>query len=638
MALPIQINLQIADIFGGRTQTFTFSEGMLTLVGPNGSGKTQALHALRPKLEQEVKGRKVRYLSPGRLASIEQHRSDITGQYAGEPRFDVTPVGSRHLISSRHYSSGIIGDVLALHQRPDLRIRVEARLQDLFQRRLALEWGQNGLQMEFTRTDGGASYAASREASGLLHLVSILAAAFDDEVGALLLDEPEVSLHPQLQAYVLRELRSVAGDPDDPRRKLVVVSTHSPTMLQVRRPEHLTRLIFFESTSVDPKQVNATAPELAAKSISGLLARMGESHRAAFFARRLLLVEGPSDELIAQALAVKLDLPLDAAGTQLVPVIGKGEMAAVRKLFALTGKDCVVLADLDAFVDDGKLVGEFYNVTAIEDDITAKGHRDLRAFSASVRDDLKREIQTHYADLAFVADAHPYWTSRETGADEHVARVRAGTACLLSMDSGKLNSLPNAAMWSALRTRTLSLLDALELGGCFVLRRGALESYSLSGGFAPGIRAKPEAAAVEADAILVANDGSLRDQMGDIVRALEYAAQRPRVDEVGQLRQLLLSALAPCLDSCTKGTPSLELNQRARAFLQDRAGIFNIENATVDDALPRLRVTLTSRILDGQKFPIEVTKDNLYAALTNALPSSAVDRAASPNGSVTPHG
>ncbi len=109
--------------------------------------------------------------------------------------------------------------------------------------------------------------------------------------------------------------------------------------------------------------------------------------------------------------------------------------------------------------------------------------------------------------------------------------------------------------------------------------------------------------------------------MDDILRALEYAAQRPRVDERGQLRQLLLSALAPCLDACTKATSSVDLNQRARGFLQDRASIFNIENLTREDGVPRLRVSLTSRILDASNFPLEVTKENLYSALVAALPS-----------------
>jgi hypothetical protein len=70
-------------------------------------------------------------------------------------------------------------------------------------------------------------------------------------------------------------------------------------------------------------------------------------------------------------------------------------------------------------------------------------------------------------------------------------------------------------------------------------------------------------------------------------------AARPRVDERGQLRQLLLSALAPCLDGCTKETSSVDLNQRGRGFLQDRASIFSIENLTGEDGEPSFGVART---------------------------------------------
>jgi hypothetical protein len=56
-------------------------------------------------------------------------------------------------------------------------------------------------------------------------------------------------------------------------------------------------------------------------------------------------------------------------------VIGKGEMGAVRKLFALTGKQSAVLADLDALIDDGKLTSEFYEIPAIDRYLTSNGHR-----------------------------------------------------------------------------------------------------------------------------------------------------------------------------------------------------------------------------------------------------------------------
>ena len=75
------------------------------------------------------------------------------------------------------------------------------------------------LKVFFARidSDSSESYSSAREASGLLHLVSILAALYDDEVGCLLIDEPEVSLHPQLQAFLLEEIKKVAGRNNETR-------------------------------------------------------------------------------------------------------------------------------------------------------------------------------------------------------------------------------------------------------------------------------------------------------------------------------------------------------------------------------------------------------------------------------------
>ena len=55
---------------------------------------------------------------------------------------------------------------------------------------------------------------APKEASGLLNVVVLLAALFDEDVGARLIDEPESSLHPQLQSFVLREMEQIAGNPN----------------------------------------------------------------------------------------------------------------------------------------------------------------------------------------------------------------------------------------------------------------------------------------------------------------------------------------------------------------------------------------------------------------------------------------
>jgi Predicted ATP-dependent endonuclease of the OLD family len=86
---------------------------------------------------------------------------------------------------------------------------------------------------------GGASYAANHEASGILQLVALLAAIHNDEIGALLIDEPEISLHPQHQAFLLEEMERVAGDPSDHSRKLIVIATHSASLLPLRKLSEL---------------------------------------------------------------------------------------------------------------------------------------------------------------------------------------------------------------------------------------------------------------------------------------------------------------------------------------------------------------------------------------------------------------
>ena len=55
----------------------------------------------------------------------------------------------------------------------------------------------------------------------------------------------------------------------------------------------------------------------------------------------------------------RLNLNLDVAGSQIVPVEGKGQFPVITKLFRLIGKDVCVLTDLDGFVDDNNVVDLF---------------------------------------------------------------------------------------------------------------------------------------------------------------------------------------------------------------------------------------------------------------------------------------
>lgn len=68
------------------------------------------------------------------------------------------------------------------------------------------------MKVFFGKSGGNSEYSVAVEASGLVNIISILAALFDETIEILLIDEPEVSLHPQLQSYLFREMTRAAKE------------------------------------------------------------------------------------------------------------------------------------------------------------------------------------------------------------------------------------------------------------------------------------------------------------------------------------------------------------------------------------------------------------------------------------------
>ena len=163
------------DVVSGKPGgTVTIRPGITTLVGPNGSGKTRALRSIQQALRNRgAEAAHVRFLPAGRTGPIERFRAAIdspgVGSNQGEAFF-----GQVHYRSNWHQIESVVGDLMNLDHRPDLRIKVETRLQQLFDRGIDFQWSQQGLVVSFTAMSGNASYDSGLEASGITQLVSLL--------------------------------------------------------------------------------------------------------------------------------------------------------------------------------------------------------------------------------------------------------------------------------------------------------------------------------------------------------------------------------------------------------------------------------------------------------------------------------
>ena len=617
MTFPIELPFAVENVVGFGQRKIVLHRGMTVFLGPNGAGKTQLLRGIKNALHPHAGGKRVRFLSAGRMGIFEQFRSDYNGYSLQQPQYDTANFGPKGESARRHAMESLNGDFYALAERVDILVKVQERLRKLFGRNILVEWDGGMLKPQFARLDVNSNpYISSREASGLLHLVGLLAALYDDEVGALCIDEPEVSLHPQLQAFLLAEMLRVAGAPEPgSNKKLILIATHSTEMVQIAKTSDLLSLVFCYDRELPPVQIAADAGELKGRKIQGLVSRLGQEHKLSLFARRPLLVEGPSDTIICSALARKMDANLEAAGSQILPVIGKGQIPVVAKLLRMMGKTPTVLADADALTDSLDVASSFIADNAEADAMAVDmGAASALALARSIYADFCSVVNDHWATMTAYAEKHPYWFNRDASEDGDVIKRRAFFSTLFILDDATIAALDRTGVIGKIKSRLSKLLELLESSGFFVLRKGSIESYYVTADPFTS-QEKPTAAADEAEHIDQVEPSAAADMYADIVRCIKFAANAPPIREAEALRDLLLGAVAPAFAKFKDGASEQDIATTARQILGDRGKLFDM---TLVDG--KLRLDLRSDVLDVKGFPILFEKtDDLIARLNAVL-------------------
>jgi energy-coupling factor transporter ATP-binding protein EcfA2 len=614
LTFPLEINFSIAGYARPITRRITLHAGLTTLIGPNGSGKTQLLRGMRDAMQQHAAGRKIRFISAGRIGTLENARSDFDGHRGGQPLYEQARFGTKNDLARRHAIETLNGDFQTLSERVDIQIKIRERLKKLFRRDVLIEWDAGSLQIKFARIERDSQYYSSgREASGLLHLVGVLTALYDDEIGVLLIDEPEVSLHPQLQAFLNREIRRAAGHPSEgPKKKIVIIATHSTEMLQITKPADLPSLVFCHDITLSPVQIDPAARELKNKKIHALIARLGQEHKLSLFSKRPLLVEGPSDVILCTAIASKIDVDIEAAGSQLLPVVGTGQIPVVTKLLRLLGKEPVVLADADAIADGLDLINEFL-ISDADSSAGEMGFASARKMAHNIYDDFCNLTENRWLDIREFAEIHPYWNSRNPD-DEGPAKRRAAFCTMFTLKDEQLRAVGDSDAWLRMRDRFKALLKVLESAGCFVLRRGSIESYyRKSDQFTSS--EKPSAAAVEMEFIEQLTSTSVKESYSDIVRCIVFAAATESISEAESLRDILLSVVAPAFAKFQDDANENEIELSVRSLAGDRAKLFRFK---VSDG--KMTVSFATKVLDVPDRLLTLEKgDNIFSKVNTML-------------------
>ena len=587
MEFPLSITANINSHEGNFSREIELRSPLTFIVGPNGSGKTHLLKGLKESFNIPA-DKKVRFISAGRLAPLEQYRSK-TNQYSYD--IDEARLGDKAEGKQRHQIESISGDFHTLYKRPDILIKVQERLRKLFKRDIEIDWDSGYLKASFSRI--GASntyYSSAREASGLLHLVGILSALYDDEVGVLLIDEPEVSLHPQLQAFLLKEITRVAGIPcKDNYQKIIVIATHSTEMIKISKTDDLLSFIFCNDLKEEPIQIPKDAGELQNKQVKGLVARLGQEHKLALFSRTPLLVEGPSNVIICNTLSDKLYLNLEAAGSQILPINGKEAMPETVKLFRLMGKTPTVLADADCFADGLNLITAYFSdkkIRNIADTLVSKrGMEGILKITNEIYNKFCSLVDKNWDEIAETAKNHPYFTLRE---DESLNKKRSVLCTLLNHD--KLSG-----EWEILKNRITALFNIFEEVGLFILRKGAIESYYDDN----AIEDKVNASVIESEKILSLSEDNLESRYQDIIKCLKYASNSEPIDESRAIRDEFLSFISPIHAHYAEGAKNLNALGRPSSIFHYR---INEEE--------KLEVSIASKVLDVTGFPIVLSKDD----------------------------
>jgi len=586
------------------------------LVGPNGSGKSMFAEALKSYLGN------ARILGTDRLSGME-HTSPYKNAFGDHFANGLVKNQFPYFKEAGKQGFGL-DTIILLEERMDLRIQVEATLSDLFSRRISLEWDSGNLIARARLGDTGNSYRLDRdECHGIKELLVLLTHLYNDEYPYLIIDEPELNLHPQYQAFFMQEVRKIAGDPNvENTKKVIFLVTHSPFILNFRSVDDLKSVISFDLDHSIPKQLlDLDVP--ATERLSSLVPRLNVHHKQLFFSDNPIFVEGNLDAQLVGAMQEARGVSVAGAGSCIIDAGGCEEVNHYLELCTALGKKAYFLYDLDSLFR-GNLRACVRSDGSVQSFLLTAGvGNDFSMYCGKLERKLTSAIDSLLAADPVPAPCSPLIAflrslgRREDWNGENWAKARIAVMTTISRNRDDMVQALSQTDVEEIEGRINKIIAALHAKNVFLLPGGTLERYLPSYTGDPYVLADDAKRKAVVSEIQLMADGmtgvDMEDRYGALYRVVCELPSKPSVDTEPVLREYVGNYIHE-LQSALVQHPSWQRNQ-AQEYMKLKqpaaTKVFSIQELKRDNDKEFSAVVAIAEMLgQGKRFVLVDHKTN----------------------------
>lgn len=472
------IDLKLTLNVPWKDENFEMSEiGYINyLVGPNGTGKSQFSELLKNFFNS--KSLKCRVLSADRLNGLGFSSKNIQSGYGGyvanqshfhdgfgKKEFSYYKSGAEEL------DTGIDAFVL-LEEKLDLKIKIEAILSQVLHRDIRLEWDSGKLVPMTYNVKQAVEYELKKESHGIKELLILLTHIYDDSHKVLIIDEPELNLHPQYQAFLLEHIRKVSGNPSE-GKKIIYLISHSPFILDFQTIDDLKSVICFHSDFRKPSFIENLDPTDEAK-IKLIIPKLNVHHKQLFFANTPIFVEGIFDAQFIKAIQEKRGVSLEGSGSTVIDVGGNEQLSSYYLLSNLLGKKSLFIYDLDSIFFSSQLRINAEGSNGINQFLISLGigsnFKDIWGHFSSTLESLKSDLRNKDSKYKSYIE--------QLDGDKKAKKESYALLIYLKYFRDEANTkATNTTQIDLLLKQLDNVIKSFEEIGVYILKNGAMENY-----------------------------------------------------------------------------------------------------------------------------------------------------------------